>query len=156
MISRSQRRCGKSCCVWMDPHVLFCADSGAPILKHPIFFLWTQSGKFCQFCMFWGCGLPSSAAIPQRPVPHFFSTSPYFGLKSSKMRILEANLTWPAGTFPLNSDKSACSCRLINFGGLLHPSTAAKVVTKEKHRPNRQQLSEKCPKILFSAPPDGF
>ena len=29
----SQRRCGKSCCVWMRPHLLFCADSGAPILK---------------------------------------------------------------------------------------------------------------------------
>ena len=34
---KSWKRCGKSCCLWMDPHALFCADSGAPILKHPIF-----------------------------------------------------------------------------------------------------------------------
>ena len=31
--SPSQRRYGKSCCVWMDPHLLLCADSGAPILQ---------------------------------------------------------------------------------------------------------------------------
>ena len=29
-------------------------------------------------------------------------------------------------------------------------------VTKQKHRPNRQKLSKKCPKIAFSAPPDNF
>ena len=29
-------------------------------------------------------------------------------------------------------------------------------VTKQKHRPNRQKLSTKCPKIVFSVPPDIF
>ena len=29
-------------------------------------------------------------------------------------------------------------------------------VTKQKHRPTRQNLSKKCPKIVFSAPPDNF
>ena len=29
-------------------------------------------------------------------------------------------------------------------------------VTKQKHRPNRQKLSKKCPKIVFSAPLDNF
>ena len=29
-----KEECEKSSCVWMEPHVLFCADSGAPILKH--------------------------------------------------------------------------------------------------------------------------
>ena len=29
-------------------------------------------------------------------------------------------------------------------------------VTKQKHRPNRQTLSKKCPKIVVSAPPDNF
>ena len=29
-------------------------------------------------------------------------------------------------------------------------------VTTQKHRPNRQKLSKKCPKIVFSAPPDNF
>ena len=29
-------------------------------------------------------------------------------------------------------------------------------VTKQKHRPNRQKLSKKCPKIVFSAPLDKF
>ena len=29
-------------------------------------------------------------------------------------------------------------------------------VTKQKHRPNRQKLSKKCPKIVFSAPSDNF
>ena len=32
IFSLTKRR-GKSCCVWMDPHLLFCDDSGAPILK---------------------------------------------------------------------------------------------------------------------------
>ena len=31
---------------------------------------WTQTGKFGQFCIFGGCGLPSSVAILRRPVPH--------------------------------------------------------------------------------------
>ena len=31
----SERRYGKSCWVWMGPHLPFCADSGAPILKTP-------------------------------------------------------------------------------------------------------------------------
>ena len=35
-MSPSQRRCGKSCYVWMGPHLLFCVDSGGPILTaHP-------------------------------------------------------------------------------------------------------------------------
>ena len=34
-ISPSQKRCEKSCCVSMHPHMQFCADSGAPILKTP-------------------------------------------------------------------------------------------------------------------------
>ena len=29
-----------------------------------------KKAKFGQFCIFWGCGLPNSAAILQRPVPH--------------------------------------------------------------------------------------
>ena len=29
-------------------------------------------------------------------------------------------------------------------------------VTKSNHRPNRQKLSKKCPKFVFSAPPDNF
>ena len=29
-------------------------------------------------------------------------------------------------------------------------------VTKQKHRPNRQEMSQKCPKIVFAAPPDNF
>ena len=29
-------------------------------------------------------------------------------------------------------------------------------VTKQKHRPNGQKLSQKCPKIVFSVPPDNF
>ena len=29
-------------------------------------------------------------------------------------------------------------------------------VTKQKHRPNRQKLSQKCPKIVFSVPSDKF
>ena len=34
-ISPSQRRCERSFCVCMGPHLVFCADSGAPILKTP-------------------------------------------------------------------------------------------------------------------------
>ena len=42
-----------------------------------------------------------------------------------------------------------------------HPHTpcngrALDRVTKEKHRPNRQKLSKKCPKIVFSAPLEIF
>ena len=29
-------------------------------------------------------------------------------------------------------------------------------VTKQNHRPSRQKLSQKCQKIVFSAPPDNF
>ena len=29
-------------------------------------------------------------------------------------------------------------------------------VTKQKHRPNRQKMSKKCPKIVCAVPPDNF
>ena len=29
-------------------------------------------------------------------------------------------------------------------------------VTKQKHRPNRQKMSKKCPKIVWAVPPDNF
>ena len=40
-----KERCGKSCCIWMDPHLLFCADSAGPILKTPKFVIGNKRGK---------------------------------------------------------------------------------------------------------------
>ena len=54
---KSWRRCGKSCCLWMDPHVLLCAHSGAPILKTPK--------------KFGGCSRESGSQIRHQPEKYF-------------------------------------------------------------------------------------
>ena len=49
-----------------------------------------------------------------------------------------------------------CFCKPFVLFPLFCNGRALDRVTKQKHRPNRQKLSKKSPKIVFSAPSDIF
>ena len=80
-------------------------------------------------------------------IPSFTSTLSLVALYRNRLKVLPDIHLERTSVFLHNNLLSCSQC--CN-------GRALDRVTKRKHRPNRQKLSKKCPKIVFSAPLDNF